>query len=589
MLNPFVFSNPDPKTFVGRAKEIRRITSFIKTRQSVAITGEPRIGKTSLLRYISAADRRPELYGEFDSHLLFQYIDAQALGPTFTQAQFWQLALQPIEELAKTDNGVISTTYTTCKNRGFRVFDLERLLLQLQTIGWHLIILLDEFDSLLDHLVVNKSEFYGGLRSLASRNDSLSIITASRQPLDALNTATQEYSRLGSPYFNFMNPVLLGAFAEKDVQTLLARGNKRFTKEDKEFLVHIAGQHPCLLQAGSFALWEAYEDSGTRQTRWNTASNELLETARTILIDTWRGWPPEARKAVTIIALDTMPRPVTGKEFDIDALLAELPTYTPEIDQLRKRGFLVIDGDTKSCYHLQSKVMLWWLADELIRSVRPQEGEDLGKWLRKQAWDSILKDEEKTQLKRALTVLGDALKHGGVETFIKASIKEFANLAEPILKPDTKSEIPAQNASNTGISVFLCHSTEDKPIVRELHRRLIAENGIDPWFDEEKLLPGEDWDLEIRKAISKSDVVIICLSATSINKGGYIQKEIKLALDIASEKPEGMIFIIPLKLTECTVPDSLKSWQWSSYYDNGAYARLIASLRKRAQTLGKKI
>ena len=50
------------------------------------------------------------------------------------------------------------------------------------------------------------------------------------------------------------------------------------------------------------------------------------------------------------------------------------------------------------------------------------------------------------------------------------------------------------------LRVFLCHSSQDKPIVRELYQRLNAESWIDPWLDEAKLLPGQDWDMEIEKA-----------------------------------------------------------------------------------------
>lgn len=39
------------------------------------------------------------------------------------------------------------------------------------------------------------------------------------------------------------------------------------------------------------------------------------------------------------------------------------------------------------------------------------------------------------------------------------------------------------------LRVFLCHASQDKPIVRELYQRLLAEGWIDPWLDEEKLLP----------------------------------------------------------------------------------------------------
>ena len=97
------------------------------------------------------------------------------------------------------------------------------------------------------------------------------------------------------------------------------------------------------------------------------------------------------------------------------------------------------------------------------------------------------------------------------------------------------------------LKVFLCHASGDKPPVRELYKRLVAE-GVDAWLDQEKLLPGQDWRLEIPRAVQEADVVVICLSKKSITKEGYVQKEIKFALDIAEEKPEGTIFLIPAQI-----------------------------------------
>jgi phosphoribosylpyrophosphate synthetase len=64
------------------------------------------------------------------------------------------------------------------------------------------------------------------------------------------------------------------------------------------------------------------------------------------------------------------------------------------------------------------------------------------------------------------------------------------------------------------LRVFLCHASDDKPIVRLLYKRLI-QNGIDVWIDEEKIFPGQEWNIEIPKAVRESDVVIICLSKKS--------------------------------------------------------------------------
>ncbi len=139
------------------------------------------------------------------------------------------------------------------------------------------------------------------------------------------------------------------------------------------------------------------------------------------------------------------------------------------------------------------------------------------------------------------------------------------------------------------LRVFLCHSSQDKPIVRELYRRLNAEGWIDPWLDEEKLLPGQDWRQEIPQVVHNSDVVVVCLSKNSINKSGFVQKEIKLALDVADEKPDGAIFVIPARLEECEVPSRLSRWQWVNLIFDGKnfnrqeYERLLRSLQLLAE------
>jgi len=110
--------------------------------------------------------------------------------------------------------------------------------------------------------------------------------------------------------------------------------------------------------------------------------------------------------------------------------------------------------------------------------------------------------------------------------------------------------------------------------------------GVDPWLDEEKLLPGDDWDARIREAVRASDVVLVALSRASISREGYIQKELRQALDVADEKPEGTIFLIPIRLEECAVPDRLRRWQWLDFLQEGAIGTLLRALQLRALTLG---
>jgi len=141
-------------------------------------------------------------------------------------------------------------------------------------------------------------------------------------------------------------------------------------------------------------------------------------------------------------------------------------------------------------------------------------------------------------------------------------------------------------AKKRKLRIFLCHSSQDKTIVRELYQRLLAEGWLDPWLDEEKLLPGQNWDMEIEKAVETTDIVIVCLSKNSVSKEGYIQRELKFVLDIALEKPEDTIFIIPLRLEDCEPPRRLRVWQYANYFPaserENSFVRLLASLKNRA-------
>ena len=144
------------------------------------------------------------------------------------------------------------------------------------------------------------------------------------------------------------------------------------------------------------------------------------------------------------------------------------------------------------------------------------------------------------------------------------------------------------NETKRPLKVFLCHASGDKLPVHDLYKRLVAE-GVDAWLDREKLLPGQDWRVEIPRAVRESDVVVVCLSNKSITKEGYIQKEIKFALDSADEKPEGTIFLIPARLEECPVPEQLGRWQWVDLFEENGFVRLLRSLKLRADRVGATI
>jgi len=138
--------------------------------------------------------------------------------------------------------------------------------------------------------------------------------------------------------------------------------------------------------------------------------------------------------------------------------------------------------------------------------------------------------------------------------------------------------------SKRPLKVFLCHAHPDADKVRALYARLKAD-GVDAWLDKENIIPGQDWEFEIRKAVRESDIVVVCLSKQFSQKG-YRQNEVRIALEEASLQPEGEIFIIPARLEECNYLESLKRFHGVDLFEERGYEYLMRALRLRADKIG---
>ena len=147
-------------------------------------------------------------------------------------------------------------------------------------------------------------------------------------------------------------------------------------------------------------------------------------------------------------------------------------------------------------------------------------------------------------------------------------------------------KIPKQTQAPAGrLKVFLCHCSEDKQAVRELNTKL-EEDGYDPWLDEEDILPARLWTDEIQQGLHASHAIVVCLSKEFQYKEGFVQKELGYALELAEEKPDRALFLIPVRLEDCGIPARLSSWQCIDLYLPGGYAKLKAVLDERARQLG---
>jgi hypothetical protein len=201
-----------------------------------------------------------KLYGDKADTLIFSYLDIATLSNQCDQAQFWTDALYTLKEGIDTDSP-LDNAYQECKQSNFSHYSLEKLIFQIKQANLRLVLMLDGFDVLLHHKILNSTEFFGRLRTLSTlSHGALALIFTGNTSLSQLNLQTQYFNRTGSPYFNFMDEVILGPLAETDIDKLLRLGDDYFTKDDHCFIKQIAGANPYVLQLTASILFDSYKD-----------------------------------------------------------------------------------------------------------------------------------------------------------------------------------------------------------------------------------------------------------------------------------------------------------------------------------------
>ena len=98
--------------------------------------------------------------------------------------------------------------------------------------------------------------------------------------------------------------------------------------------------------------------------------------------------------------------------------------------------------------------------------------------------------------------------------------------------------------------IFVSYAREDQAPATSLVSFLRAA-GFDIWFDKDSLLAGQDWKMVIEQEIVRARLLIICLSKISVDKTGFVQKEMRLALQHAELRPASQVYIIPVSLNTC--------------------------------------
>lgn len=193
---------------------------------------------------------------------------------------------------------------------------------------------------------------------------------------------------------------------------------------------------------------------------------------------------------------------------------------------------------------------------------------------------------------RIIPVLGPGGDINQIPLFLQATtfidLREWSEESFNLLFTVIKGTPPSRVSGKRSPKVFLCHAHEDSTRIEELYF-LLQDEGLNPWFDKKNLIVGDKWEDEIISAIENSDFFAIFLSNISVNKTGFIQKEIRTAVKEFQNKPQGIAYLLPVRLEDCQVPKIkldfntfLPDLQWIDVYEKD-----YSAVKKLAQGIWK--
>jgi hypothetical protein len=107
-----------------------------------------------------------------------------------------------------------------------------------------------------------------------------------------------------------------------------------------------------------------------------------------------------------------------------------------------------------------------------------------------------------------------------------------------------------------GGHAFISYVREDSRQVDELQRRL-EQADVRVWRDTADLWPGEDWRVQIRRAITDDALAfIVCFSRASLGRGKSFQnEELTLAIEQMRLRQPDDPWLIPVRFDDCGIPD----------------------------------
>lgn len=145
---------------------------------------------------------------------------------------------------------------------------------------------------------------------------------------------------------------------------------------------------------------------------------------------------------------------------------------------------------------------------------------------------------------------------------------------------------PDQSVNEYGFDAFLCHSSADKEVVREIAKALAAA-GISYWLDEEQIKYGQGVSQKIEDGLKRSRYVIPCVSS-NLATSGWTRAEYSAILN-AEFSNDPSRTVIPLVLDESDaeyVPLLLRDKKRAYYNNKTEFEHFLRFLQQRSSLAG---
>ena len=129
------------------------------------------------------------------------------------------------------------------------------------------------------------------------------------------------------------------------------------------------------------------------------------------------------------------------------------------------------------------------------------------------------------------------------------------------------------------VSIFLSHSSIDKPFARRLARDL-ANQGVTYWLDEAEIKIGHYLIEKIRRAIDDVEYLAVILSPEAV-ASAWVKREVDVAMN--QEILGRRIKVLPILYRRCDLPGFLLGKAYGDFTDDSKYA---ASFEKLMSSIG---